>query len=413
MQNCIAAFLLACSFAVPSLADETDWNQWRGPLRDGSIASNDWPDKLTGELELTWQQDLAASYSGPVTWGDLVFTTETIDSKTERVSAFEIQSGKLRWAVDWPGAMTVPFFAAANGAWIRATPAVNENYLVVLGMRDVLVALDPHSGKELWRDDFPAMLGSPLQQFGAVCSPLIDGHAVYVHVGGGFTKVSLKDGGVIWQTLKDSEDKLSEGSFSSPIIATLAGKRQIVVQTREELCGVDLESGDILWREKIEAYRGMNILTPLVMGDSVFTAAHSGTSQMFDISKSDASWQVKEVWKQKSQGYMSSPVVLGNSIYLHQKNQRFTALSKSDGTVQWTTPPYGKYFSIIHNESKLLILDELGDLYLANQNANDFEIIDQQKVAENAWAHVALKRQSGSYWVVIRDLKSLKVYKWQ
>ena len=45
-------------------------------------------------------------------------------------------------------------------------------------------------------------------------------------------------------------------AFSSPMIATLAEKRQLVVQTRDELMGLQIEDGTILWRQKIEAFRG-------------------------------------------------------------------------------------------------------------------------------------------------------------
>lgn len=67
----------------------------------------------------------------------------------------------------------------------------------------------------------------------------------------------------------------STGALSSPVLVTIAGAQQLVVQTRYELCGVSPDDDTVLWKQPIEAFRGMNILTPLVIGDSVFTAAAS------------------------------------------------------------------------------------------------------------------------------------------
>ena len=52
------------------------------------------------------------------------------------VSALDRRTGKERWRAEWKGAMTVPFFAAANGSWIRATPAYDGDSLYVARLRN-------------------------------------------------------------------------------------------------------------------------------------------------------------------------------------------------------------------------------------------------------------------------------------
>ncbi len=390
-------------------SESPDWNQWRGPNRDAKIDGGTWPDRLQGHLELVWQKEHSPSYSGPIVCEGMVFTTETINKATERVTAYDLVTGDQRWQVEWAGAMAVPFFAAANGDWIRSTPVCAEGHLLVLGMRDLLVSLDPTTGKENWRVDFPAVMGTPLPSFGAVCSPLIDQGSVYVQTGGELVKLSLKDGSVIWSALKNVEGMMSSGAFSSPVIAELDGVRQLVVQTREELCGVDLETGNVLWKEAIEAFRGMNILTPLVMGNRIFTSAHSGKAQMFEINQAGGGWQVKELWVQKNQAYMSSPVLVGDDIYLHLKNQRVTSLRTDDGSENWTSSPFGKYWSVVSNGDRLLALDNGGELLLIQASNEKLDIVDRQNVAQDAWAHLAVQ---GPY-VIVRDLNALKVFRWQ
>jgi outer membrane protein assembly factor BamB len=106
---------------------------------------------------------------------------------------------------------------------------------------------------------------------------------------------------------------------------------------------------------------------------------------------------------------MSSPVVVGENIYLHQKGQRFTCLSVEDGSIRWTSEPYGKYWSMIHNGDKILALDETGDLLLIRANPERLEILDKVKVGNNAWAHVALHQGK----LIVRDLNALKVFDWK
>ncbi|MEM9587260.1 MAG: PQQ-binding-like beta-propeller repeat protein [Planctomycetota bacterium] len=403
----ICLVVLGC-FACSASGVEPSWNQWRGQSRDGTVPPQTWPESLDG-LSLEYERPLSPSYSGPIVHGSMVFTTETVDQARERVTAWDLASGDQVWKTEWDGAMAVPFFAASNGSWIRSTPAVVDGYLVTLGMRDLMVCLDPNSGDERWRVDFPKQLGTPLPSFGGVCSPLIDDDAVYIQTGGCLAKLKLDSGQVIWKSLEDAGGMMSAGAFSSPVIATLAGKRQLVVQTRSELTGVDLETGNVLWNEPIEAFRGMNILTPLVMGDRVFTSAHTGRAQMFQVSRSGDKFSVDEVWRQKTRAYMSSPVIAGDQIICHLQNQRVAALGIEDGKIRWTSQPFGKYWSMIANQGRILALDNSGDLLLVDGEADRLSIIDQSKVADDAWAHLAIHNDL----LLVRDLKALKVYRWK
>ena len=185
--------------------------------------------------------------------------------------------------------------------------------------------------------------------------------------------------------------------------------KQLVVQTREELCGVDLNTGDVLWREPIKAFRGMNILTPLVTGDRVFTSAHSGITQLFEIQKNGDSWSVNELWRQKLQAYMSSPVLIGDAIYMHMKNQRTASIAVSDGKINWTSSPFGKYWSMISNGDQILALDNKGELLLIQSDTDSLKILDQQKVANDSWAHLAIQGDL----VIVRDLEAIKVFRWK
>lgn len=408
----IITFVLSVdSFALATAGDVAAWPQWRGPARTGMIESVVWPDKLDGDhLQQVWRVELGNSYSGPIVTGDRVFVTETRDAKTEHVQALDRQTGKSLWEASWTGSITVPFFAKANGDWIRSTPAFDGESLYVAGIRDLVVCLDSATGTERWQADLMAKFSSPVPAFGFVASPLVMGDHVYVQAGGGFVKLDKKTGEVVWRVLEDGGGMYGS-AFSSPFPATLNGVPQILVQTRQKLAGVDPESGKVLWSQPVKADQGMNILTPTVVGNRVFTSSYGGGSVLFEISQANASdaATVKEVWKAKSQAYMSSPIVIDSHIYLHLRNQRFTCLNIETGKELWTTTPYGKYWSMIGNGSKILALDERGDLLLINATPEKFDLLDRRKVAENSWAHVAVVGKE----IFVRELQAMSVYRWK
>jgi outer membrane protein assembly factor BamB len=387
------------------------WSQWRGPNRDGLLAGTVWPDQLKDRLTLVWEKKLGPSYSGPVISGDRVFTTETVDKKFERVTAYGLADGSQAWTAEWEGSMAVPFFAAANGDWIRSTPACDGTHLVVVGMRDVIACFEIASGKELWRADLPQQLGTPLQAFGCCSSPIIDGDSVLLQSGGGLVKLSLATGKLVWRTMDDGGG-MNGGAFSSPIIATIAGKRQLVVAARDRLAGVNLEDGKELWSEPIESFRGMNILTPVMVGEQIFSSAHSGRTRLFEIGVGAASEPgVAQVWENKAQAYMSSPVVIDGFAYMHLKNERFACIDLKTGEDRWTSKTFGKYWSMVGNvdQRKILALDSDGTLRLIAADPSELRVVDEMKVADDAWAHLAVDGST----VVVRALDAIRVYQWR
>jgi outer membrane protein assembly factor BamB len=391
-------------------AEPDEWTQWRGPGRDGFVAGAAWPAALAADrLERRWRIDLGPSYSGPVIAGDAAIVTETLDAKTEHVRAVDRATGRERWHVQWAGALSVPFFAASNGSWIRSTPCVDGERVYVAGMRDVLVCLDAASGREVWRVDFMQALESPLPSFGFVSSPLVIGDHVYVQAGSGFVKLDKATGRIVWRVLAD-DGGMSGSAFSSPYPTTIGGVPQILVQTRDALAGVDPDKGTILWKTEVEAFRGMNIVTPTVTDGRVFTTSYGGGSFLFAVDPSRAEKPVEQVWRNKIQGYMSTPIVLGGHAYVHLRNQRFACLDLTTGKEAWITKPFGRYWSMVAQGDRILALDETGDLRLIRATPERFELVGEAKVAvEESWAHLAVEGDE----LFVRDLKGLSAYRWR
>ncbi len=404
-------FLLLLPMLCSSLMAAESWDQWRGPNRDGRISGAKWPTGLDeARLKKRWQLPFGPSYSGPVMNAERVFITETVDKKREQVTALRRSDGSVVWKRDWEGAMSVPFFARSNGDWIRATPALDGDTLYVAGMRDVLVALNSTDGSERWRLDFVKRFGADLPTFGFVSSPLIDGDSVYVQAGGGVARLRKTDGQVVWHGARDGGGMMGS-AFGSPVILTLAGKRQLVVQARTRLFGVALEDGAELWSLPVESFRGMNILTPTFAGkDRLFTAAYGGKTLGIDIRSENGGFRAVPAWEFKAQGYMTSPIIHEGHAYLQLRSQRALCIELATGAEKWTTTEsFGKYWSMVAQADRVLALDERGELILFKATPEKFDVLSRRKVAESdAWAHLAV---DGSE-LYIRELKALSVWDW-
>ena len=383
------------------------WSTWRGPRRDGIVDGQKWPASLEGDsLTKLWSQPLGDSYSGPVTCGETVFTTDSKAGK-ETTYGFSVQSGEPVWQQTWKGAHNVPFFAARNGNWIRSTPATDESSIYVGGIRDVVVAMNTKDGSERWRVDFAEKSGK-VPDFGMVCSPLIDGGFLYVQAGKGLHKMNCSDGSILWSSLADSGDIMSSGSFSSPIIAELNGVRQLVVQTRTYLTGVNLETGEPYWRYDVAAFRGMNILTPTIWNNAIFTSSYGGKSILIDVVDNK---KPTIRWENKIEAYMSSPLVINDHLYMHLKNKRFACIDLSMGKETWVTKPFGEYWSTLTDGEKILALDQDGTLRLIQSNPRAYTQLSERKVTsdeEESWAHVAVLPQK----ILVRSQKALIAFRW-
>lgn len=412
-----ATLSAASSAALPPAATPQEgatWPQWRGPQRDGQIGGAPWPEDLEpGTLDLAWSaEDLGESYATPVVGPKHVYTVGSAGGR-ELVRAFDRETGEQAWIAAWEGEMTVPFFAAENGSWVRSSPAFDGESLFVAGMRDVLVCLDAATGDVRWKVDFVESMGTPLPSFGFVCSPLVVGDHVYVQAGASFAKLDKRTGEVVWRSLQDGGGMDSQ--FSSPILATLGGVEQLVVLTRTTLVGVSPADGSVLWSRPVEAFRGMNILTPLPLGsDAVFTAPYGGKAQRLDLSglgQEGSDVAIEQAWTARSQGYMCSPVLVDGYVYYFARSNRFVCVDAETGEDAWVSGPTGDdYWSLIAQDNRILALSDTGILRMLEATPEEYRVLSEREVGTDSstWAHVV----AVDGLVVVRGLEWLRAFRW-
>ena len=80
MQLRIVLLVIAL-FAGMAFANDNsveDWDEWRGPRRDGSFVGAKWPGSLAGLTEKWSVSTLGKSYSGPIVVGDRIFAAKAL-----------------------------------------------------------------------------------------------------------------------------------------------------------------------------------------------------------------------------------------------------------------------------------------------------------------------------------------------
>jgi outer membrane protein assembly factor BamB len=395
---------------LPVLADDRPtWPQWRGPARDCATTGPAFPDKLDS-LKQVWRVELGPSYSGPIVLTDRVIVTESPDDKTEMVRALDRDTGKELWKIQWKGGQQVIQEAKPRGEAIRATPASDGKVVYVGGMHDLLVCLDVADGKERWRIDFVNEYKAPQPDMGMASSPQIDGDSIYTLAAAGIVRVNAKTGKVDWRTLTD-DPKREGGATSSVMVATVAGRKMVVALNRATLALLDPESGKVLWKQAVPAYRNTSTITPVLLDDAgIFISMFSGRTMRFDVSAEGDKVSARRKWDLSQVAYMSTPVRIEDHLYAHLQSQRVVCIEAKTGRVKWTSDQlFGEYWSMATRGERILALDQKGVLYLLNANPKKFDLLDQRKVGDaETWGHLAVCGDE----VFVRDMKGLTAYRW-
>ena len=109
--------------------------------------------------------------------------------------------------------------------------------LFTLGISGILSAFDAVNGRLLWQNNFAGRFPATAPPFGTSMSPLVADGLLIVHAGG-------HDGGALIAfdpaTGNEKWSLAGDGpSYSSPILTTLLGQEQLVIQVHRRILGVD------------------------------------------------------------------------------------------------------------------------------------------------------------------------------
>lgn len=391
-------------FTITSLAlSAADWPQFLGPTRDGVYAGNDIA--ASPKPVLLWKRDVGQGFSAPVVAeGKLILFHR--NGNKETVEAFDPATGKRIWATDSPTAYRDDF-GFDEGP--RATPAVAGGRVYTHGADGFLQALDLAKGKRLWSVDTRQTFEFRKGFFGTVCSPLVEGNAVLVSVGGsngaGIVAFHKDTGKQLWAATND------EAGYGSPTIATIAGARHALFFNRAGLTDIDPASGKVRfqfpWRARSHA--SVNAATPVVSGDLVFLSSSYGTGAvLLQIQPSGP----KQVWSSDDamSNHYATTVLRDGYLYgfhgRQEEGQSLRSIELKTGKVQWSVDRYGAGTVTLAGD-RLIVVRETGELVVAQADPKEFRAVAKaQLLPATIRAYPAISEGR----LYVRDTKTLAAF---
>ena len=402
MKRLTVAFGLLVALVTSPLAQTPGaaWPHWRGPARDGVASGFTVPATWPAQLTRKWQAKVGVGHASPVISGNRVVLHSRIENR-EVVAAYDLDSGKQLWQDGVDAPYTVNPAAQGHGPGPKSTPAIAGGRVFTFGISGIFSAHDLATGKLLWRKNAPK---TP-PEFGTASSPLVDGNVVIAFLGGqgagALTAMDVATGAERWRWTGDGP------AYSSPIIATFAGSKQVIVQSENRLVGVSAADGKLLWETAIKTPYAQNSVTPLVVGDLVISAGLDNPTIAFRVAagKPAPAWTNPDVSM-----YMSSPAVSGSAIYgLSNKSRgQFFAIDAKTGKTLWTTKGReAENASIVRAGEYLLLATTNSELIVARANDARYEEVKRYVVADSAmWAHPAFAGRT----IIVKDVNTLTAW---
>ena len=260
-----------------------------------------------------------------------------------------------------------------------ATPFVDAGLVFTLGITGHLLCLDALKGTLVWRKDL-AKEYSLIEQPNLTSCPLIEGDLLIALIGGkpGACVVAFdkRTGKEVWRALDDPPR-----SFSSPMLVSAGGQRQLIVWTPVSVTSLNPATGKTWWREELATREDYGVATPVIRDDMMLI---SGLMFQLDRDKPAASimWPEKKPVAGRVLSHTSMPMILDGNVFAGKMGGRLICLDARTGKQLWETDKVTglAHCATIHltlNGDSVLLFTEQGNLIRARLTAAGYQEISR------------------------------------
>ncbi len=352
--------------AAAAHATRNYWTNFRGPNRDGRYDEmavlTQWP---ANGLTPIWKQPIGIGYASFVVADGRAYTIEQ-RRRQEVVSAYDVNTGRELWIQGWNAE-----YNDANGDGPRATPTWDEGRIYALGATGELRCLDAKTGAVAWGRNILKENGASNLQWAMAASPLIVDDKVIVLPGGSGGKSVVAynklTGAPVWKSQNDPQ------AYVSPMLVTLAGRRQIVVVSSSRIMGLVPESGALLWSHIWDTDMGINVSQPIpVDRNRLFISAGYGKgAALLEISGSGNTLSAKALWENINMKNKFNSSVLHEGHVYGLDEGILSCVDVNTGVRKWKGGRYG-YGQVVLASGHLIITCDSGELALVKATPEAF-----------------------------------------
>ena len=398
------AIVAGCAFVLAgeSLAD--DWPAFRGPKGNGLSEESIAPTEWSTDKNIKWKATLPMEGNGsPIVSNGSVFVACAEDRKGLRRSlfCFDRSTGEQNWVqtVDYDKEMPTH----KTNLYCGSTPVANGERVVVWHSSAGLYCYD-FQGRELWSRD----LGQFEHMWGYGSSPVLLDDRIILNCGPGkrtfVTALELATGKTLWEQdepFKGDGDRNENGkymgSWSTPVVAKIDDRVQILCAMPTRLNSYDPDNGDIIWTcDGIRGPKGdLSYSSPMVSGEHcVVIGGFNGPAMALKLGGQGNVTATNRLWRNdKSPQSIGTGVFVGNYVYRSNASRPsiVECIDPRSGEVIWTGPPGGSsWSSIIGTKQHLYLTDQDGATIVFKANPSEFVQVASNKLGEPTNSTIAI-----------------------
>jgi outer membrane protein assembly factor BamB len=371
-----------------------DWTEFRGVDRAGVVTAGDIEtDWKAHPPKLVWKKPVGPAWSAMIVVAGRLYTQEQRGDK-EAVVCYDAATGNELWHADYEAR----FEETVSGAGPRATPTFVDGRIYAFGAKGELLCLDAGNGDVRWRRATVDDSHGDVPMWGFAGSPLVVDDLVVVFAGGkreAATNQSLlayrsEDGKLAW-----SADG-GFGSFSSPQLATIGGRKAVLFLGELGLQAFDPVAGERIWQWGQKRDQEWAALQPHVpssdkLGERLYVVHSEGTAEVKVTTDGDAP-QFESGWLSKDLKPDFNDFVIYQDHAYGFDREIFTCIDLETGKRKWKGGRYGHgQVILLEDKGLLLVLGEKGQVALVRASSQKTdELAKFQAISGKTWNHPVL-----------------------
>jgi len=402
-KNILITFTVILILTLSAQVNSQNWPQFRGANRDSKVTGFMAPVSWPAELAKQWSITVGTGDATPVLVGDRIFL-HTRQGGDEVILCLNASTGKELWRDIYPAASATGPSSSHPGP--RSTPAVADRKIVTFGVSGILSCLDVASGKIIWRKENPS---NAVPQYYTGMSPLIINGICIAHVGskdnGEVLAIDLNTGNEKWKWSGDGP------AYASPSLMTIDGQKLVVIQTEKNLIALSLADGKLLWQVATPAQqRFYNCVSPYIDGNIIYYSGQGTGTKAIEVSKQGDKYEIRKLWGNTETGAKwNTPVLVKGFLYGFTDQRRIYCLNASNGQIAWIDNTTNSDFATIMDCGSVIIgFPSTGYLIVMKSDTKAYTEIAKYKLAETpVYAFPVI---AGNM-IYVKDAESLMLYK--